>query len=65
VEIYADEIVDRIPTDVLEKELATREDRSGINPDMVIDLLEAIRDGNLNHLRIVLDKWMPGAGAMI
>jgi KaiC/GvpD/RAD55 family RecA-like ATPase len=65
VDIDLDEIVERIPTFVLEQELASRKDRSDKNRDTIFELIEAIREGNHTHLRIVLDRWMPGAGAMI
>lgn len=29
------------------------------------ELTEAIRGGDRTHLRIVLDRWLPGAGVMI
>lgn len=65
IDIYFSDIIGDIPTKMLEDELAGREDRGGAAPDPVPDLIEAIREGDRNHLRIVLDRWMPGAGALI
>lgn len=69
IDIDFEDIIGEIPTEMLEAELAEREDRSDATPDAtrdeLQDLIEAIRGGDRTHLRVALDRWMPGAGSMI
>jgi hypothetical protein len=64
-DIDLSEIMESIPTKMLEDELAARDDRSGTDRNVAVELIEAIRENDRTHLRIVLDRWLPGAGAMI
>jgi hypothetical protein len=68
VDIDFDDIIGDIPTEMLMKELLTRQDYDkppSVFYNYVGDLIEAFRARDISHLRVVLDRINPGMGSMI
>lgn len=65
VYVDPDDVLDKIPTEVLVAELEARRALPPSNDHRNYEIAEAVKSGDMTHLRVVLERYMPGIGEMM